>query len=118
MLGFRVWDSENKEFCKNNYGSDWRQWCVRDDGRLCDRGDDFLEEYEEKRYIPMQSTGLFDIQGHTYWHPNFKQEKKRLSENEYQKLVHAQFVSSKKIIDKTGNTSITMLFMGLNPIFK
>jgi len=63
MLGFRVWDSENKEFCKNNYGSDWRQWCVRDDGRLCDRGDDFLEEYEEKRYIPMQSTGIKDFQG-------------------------------------------------------
>jgi peptidoglycan/xylan/chitin deacetylase (PgdA/CDA1 family) len=57
----------------------------------------------------LQETGLFDIQGHTYWHPNFKQEKKRLSQSEYQKLVDAQLVSSKKIIDKKLGTDITLL---------
>ncbi len=57
----------------------------------------------------LQKTGLFDIQGHTYWHPNFKQEKKRLSEDEYQKLIHAQFVKSKKVIDEKLNTNITLL---------
>ncbi len=57
----------------------------------------------------LQQTGLFDIQGHTYWHPNFKQEKKRLSAAEYKKLIDAQFVSSKKIIDKKLDTNITLL---------
>lgn len=57
----------------------------------------------------LQQTGLFDIQGHTYWHPNFKQEKKRLSDSEYQKLVYAQFVSAKKVLDKKLNTNITLL---------
>ena len=57
----------------------------------------------------LQATGLFDIQGHTYWHPNFKQEKKRLSDVEYHKLMYAQFVSSKKIIDKKLGTNITLL---------
>src|SRR6185312_13645632 len=32
-------------------------------------------------------TGLFSIQSHTYWHPNFKQEKKRLTPAEYDKFV-------------------------------
>lgn len=57
----------------------------------------------------LQQTGLFDIQGHTYWHPNFKQEKKRLSAAEYQKLVDAQLITSKKIIDKKLGTDITLL---------
>lgn len=57
----------------------------------------------------LQATGLFDIQGHTYWHPNFKQERRRLSESEYNKLVYAQFVSAKKLIDKKLGTNITLL---------
>jgi peptidoglycan/xylan/chitin deacetylase (PgdA/CDA1 family) len=57
----------------------------------------------------LQETGMFDIQGHTYWHPNFKQEKRRMSDNEYQKLVYAQFVSAKKIIDKKLGTNINLL---------
>lgn len=57
----------------------------------------------------LQATGLFDIQGHTYWHPNFKQEKKRLSNTEYEKLVHTQLVTSKKIIENKLNTNVTLL---------
>lgn len=57
----------------------------------------------------LQNTGHFDIQGHTYWHPNFKQEKKRLSDSEYQKLIYAQFGSSKKLLDNKLNTNITLL---------
>jgi Polysaccharide deacetylase len=26
----------------------------------------------------LQATGLVDIQSHTYWHPNFREEKRRL----------------------------------------
>src|SRR4029453_12579211 len=31
----------------------------------------------------LSHTGLVDIQSHTYWHPNFKTEKKRLSPDAY-----------------------------------
>ena len=36
----------------------------------------------------LQQTGLFDIQGHTYTHPNFKHEMKRLSPSDYEKFVN------------------------------
>lgn len=55
----------------------------------------------------LQQTGLFDIQGHTYWHPNFKQEKKRLSPEKYADFVKVQLVKSKKILeDKVGHPII------------
>ena len=57
----------------------------------------------------LQKTGLFDIQGHTYWHPNFKQEKKRLAANEYQKFVNTQLVKSKKVLEEKIGTSVTLL---------
>ncbi|MHB1946597.1 MAG: polysaccharide deacetylase family protein [Gammaproteobacteria bacterium] len=57
----------------------------------------------------LQKLGLFDIQGHTYWHPNFIQEKKRLSANEYKKLVHVQLFNSKKVLENKLGTKITLL---------
>jgi peptidoglycan/xylan/chitin deacetylase (PgdA/CDA1 family) len=57
----------------------------------------------------LQKTGLFDIQGHTYWHPNFKQEKRHLTETEYAKLVHVQLFNSKEILEKQLGTQITLL---------
>lgn len=57
----------------------------------------------------LQKTGLFDIQGHTYWHPNFKQEKKKLSSPEYQKFVQVQLGKSKKILEEKLGTKITLL---------
>lgn len=57
----------------------------------------------------LQQTGLFDIQGHTYWHPNFKQEKKRLSDEDYQKLVHTQLMNSKKVLEEKLNIHVTLL---------
>ncbi|MEO8402447.1 MAG: polysaccharide deacetylase family protein [Gammaproteobacteria bacterium] len=57
----------------------------------------------------LQKTGLFDIQGHTYWHPNFKQEKKHLSEEAYQKLVHVQLFNSKKILEDKLQTKVTLV---------
>lgn len=57
----------------------------------------------------LQKTGLFDVEGHTYWHPNFRQEKKRLSEAAYEKLVYTQLVTSKNVIEKKLGTSVTLL---------
>lgn len=57
----------------------------------------------------LQQTGLFDIQDHTYWHPNFKEEKHHLSEAAYAKLVDTQLVTSKAVLDKKLGTHITLL---------
>ncbi len=57
----------------------------------------------------LKDTGLFDIQGHTYWHPNFKTEKKKLSEADYQKLVDTQLVKSKKVLEDKLNINVTLL---------
>lgn len=57
----------------------------------------------------LQQTGLFDIEGHTYWHPNFKQEKKRLSPPAYDRFVKEQLIKSKTILDEKLNTKVTLL---------
>jgi len=57
----------------------------------------------------LKQTGLFDIQGHTYDHPNFKHARKSMSAENYQKYVKMQLAKSKQILeDKTGG-KITLL---------
>jgi peptidoglycan/xylan/chitin deacetylase (PgdA/CDA1 family) len=48
----------------------------------------------------LKKTGLFDIQSHTYWHPNFRHEKKRLKPAEYEKFVDFQFRKSREKLEK------------------
>ncbi|MBF0558460.1 MAG: polysaccharide deacetylase family protein [Nitrospirae bacterium] len=57
----------------------------------------------------LKKTGLFDMQGHTYWHPNFKIEKKRLSSGEYEKFVDMQLKKSKEKLEKELGSAINML---------
>jgi peptidoglycan/xylan/chitin deacetylase (PgdA/CDA1 family) len=57
----------------------------------------------------LQKTGLFDMQGHTYWHPNFKKEKKKLKPADYQKLVEMQLVKSKNVLEKKLGTKVDLL---------
>lgn len=57
----------------------------------------------------LQSTGLFDIQGHTYSHPNFKQEKKRVSPEQYEKFVNNELIKSKKILEEKLNIKVEFL---------
>lgn len=57
----------------------------------------------------LQNTGLFDIQGHTYSHPNFKQEKKHLSEPNYEKFVKNELVNSKKILEEKLGHPVSLL---------
>lgn len=57
----------------------------------------------------LQQTGLFDVQSHTYWHPNFKQERRRLSPAAYESFVQKQLVTSKKILEEKMNKKITLL---------
>lgn len=57
----------------------------------------------------LQDTGLFNIQSHTYDHPNFKQMKKHLSAEKYAAYVNMQMEKSKKILEEKTGTKITLL---------
>jgi peptidoglycan/xylan/chitin deacetylase (PgdA/CDA1 family) len=57
----------------------------------------------------LKRTGLFDIQSHTYWHPNFRKEKGRLKPAEYEKFVDMQFKKSKDRIEKEVAGTVDML---------
>jgi len=57
----------------------------------------------------LEATKLFHVESHTYWHPNFKREKKSLSHEEYEKSVHAQLYKSKATLEKKMGHSIKYL---------
>lgn len=57
----------------------------------------------------LQATGLFDIQSHTYDHPNFKLEKRHLSSENYAKYVKKQLELPKTILEEKMGTKITLL---------
>ncbi|MDD5405390.1 MAG: polysaccharide deacetylase family protein [Sulfurovaceae bacterium] len=53
-----------------------------------------------KQLHELEATKLFIVESHTYWHPNFKVEKKRLSPEEYSKFVDKQLIGSKKVLEE------------------
>ncbi|MBF0319708.1 MAG: polysaccharide deacetylase family protein [Nitrospirae bacterium] len=57
----------------------------------------------------VKETGLFDLQSHTYWHPNFKREKKKLDQKEYEKLVETQLKKAKDKLEKDLNAKVDLL---------
>jgi len=57
----------------------------------------------------LHQTGLFDIQGHTYSHPNFKHEKRGRSVISYDNFVKRELVDSKKILEDKLNKQVTLL---------
>jgi peptidoglycan/xylan/chitin deacetylase (PgdA/CDA1 family) len=57
----------------------------------------------------MKETGLFDIQSHTLWHPNFKKEKTKLKPAEYENFVDMQLKKSKEKLEAKFNQRVDML---------
>ncbi|MBI5655600.1 MAG: polysaccharide deacetylase family protein [Geobacter sp.] len=57
----------------------------------------------------LKKSGLFDIQSHTYWHPNFKREKRKLPPAEFTKLVDTQLKKSKDKLEKELGGKVDML---------
>jgi len=57
----------------------------------------------------MRATGLLDLQSHTFWHPNFKREKKSLRIDEYENLVESQLRKAKAKLEKEFNVRVDML---------
>lgn len=57
----------------------------------------------------LKKTGLFDIQSHTYWHPNFIKERKKLSREEYLKFVDMQLKRSKEKLERELGGHVDMI---------
>jgi len=57
----------------------------------------------------LKKTGLFDFQSHTYWHPNFKKDRKKMKPAEFEKSVTMQLVKSKAKIEKELGVKVEML---------
>jgi len=57
----------------------------------------------------MRGTGFFDFQSHTYWHPNFKIDKKRLKPAEYASFVEMQLKKSRERLEKELDVRVNML---------
>ncbi|MDD5285511.1 MAG: polysaccharide deacetylase family protein [Desulfuromonadaceae bacterium] len=57
----------------------------------------------------LKKSGLFDLQSHTYWHPNFKRDKKKMKPEEYEKSVVTQLTKSKAKIEKELGGKVEML---------
>lgn len=57
----------------------------------------------------LTKTGLFEIQSHTYWHPNFKKERRKLSPTAFEALVATQLNKSRSRLEKELGTKVDML---------
>jgi peptidoglycan/xylan/chitin deacetylase (PgdA/CDA1 family) len=57
----------------------------------------------------IKASGLVDIQSHTYWHPNFNIEKKRLAPPAYEKFVQDQLVKSKAVLEQKFGGKVDLL---------
>ena len=56
-----------------------------------------------KQLDTLRGTGFFDIQSHTYWHPNFKTEQRRLSRAAYRTFAAMQLIKPRTVLeDKLG----------------
>ena len=57
----------------------------------------------------LRKSGFFDIQSHSYWHPNFKRERMKLKPAEYEKLVDMQLKKSREKLEKELGAQVDML---------
>lgn len=57
----------------------------------------------------LKKSGLVDIQSHTYWHPNFKKERRKLAPAAYDKLVMEQLLKSRKKLEQEVGGPIDLL---------
>jgi peptidoglycan/xylan/chitin deacetylase (PgdA/CDA1 family) len=57
----------------------------------------------------MVKSGLVDVQSHTYWHPNFHIEKRRLAPSVYEDLVRSQLALSKSRLETRLGIKVDLL---------
>ncbi len=57
----------------------------------------------------LEESGLFDVQSHTYWHPNFRHEEERRSLTDYRKFVDWQLLRSKQVLEERLHKHVDLL---------
>lgn len=57
----------------------------------------------------LKKTGLFDFQSHTYWHPNFKKERRKLRPQALESLIMTQLRKSKTKLETELGSRVDML---------
>ncbi len=57
----------------------------------------------------LKKSGLFDFQSHTYWHPNFRKDRKKMKPAEFDKSVTMQLTKSKARIEKELGVKVDLL---------
>lgn len=57
----------------------------------------------------LKQTGLIEIQSHTYWHPNFNIERRRLAPADFRQFVHLQLDESRRRIESQTGATVDML---------
>jgi len=57
----------------------------------------------------LHATGLFEVESHTYWHPNFRIEQKRLDRQAYEKFVDWQMRRSKEVLEQRTSARVELL---------
>ena len=57
----------------------------------------------------LTATGLFDIQSHTYWHPNFAVEKRRLPPAAYRAFTLTQLTRSKEVLQQRLGVNVDVI---------
>ena len=62
-----------------------------------------------KQLAELEASGLFDVQSHTYWHPNFIREKQRLTQPQFDAFVAAQLSGARKVLQRHGAGTVDML---------
>jgi peptidoglycan/xylan/chitin deacetylase (PgdA/CDA1 family) len=48
----------------------------------------------------LRASGFFDVHSHSWWHPNFRTEKRRLAADEYERFVRTQLEHSRAILTR------------------
>jgi peptidoglycan/xylan/chitin deacetylase (PgdA/CDA1 family) len=57
----------------------------------------------------LRDTGLFDVQSHTWWHPNFNIERRRQSAADFEQFALKQFTHSRELLEHQLGGHVDML---------
>jgi peptidoglycan/xylan/chitin deacetylase (PgdA/CDA1 family) len=57
----------------------------------------------------LKRSGLFDVQSHTYWHPNFNSDRKKRTAEDYDRFVTSQLLKSKLRLERELGGAVDLL---------
>ena len=57
----------------------------------------------------MKASGLVDVQSHTFWHPNFNVDRRRLAQQAYERFARDQLAKSKAVLEQRLGGKVDLL---------